>query len=202
MNRSAKELCAMLITRGINTLNEEEADVVVDYLEEVGVEVELDTTPKELCLNLLDKTMQEDLGRRVPLTAYANSLIEKEKKTSEEKLVKRKEREIGRKRRRFEEELERKSNQLPGCIPDENNLVSRDLYDLVVDENVGVIVLPDNSLQYAALISVPEDMYRRIFLNISNPVIEIISSKGYKAYDRIESAYQTQENRILLSPLV
>lgn len=62
--RSAKELCALLITRGLKELNEEEEEVVVDYLEDIGVEVDLDAKPRDLCVALLEKVMTKDLGKK------------------------------------------------------------------------------------------------------------------------------------------
>jgi len=193
--RSAKELCAMLITRGISTLTEDEEDVVVDYLEDIGVEVELDQTPKQLCVSLLQKSMEQELGRRVPITAYANSLIQKEKVAIEKKIVQKK----MRQRKVHEKELEDKYKTLPGCIPDEDNIVSRNIYELVVDDSIGIKKLSDGSLQYTASISVPEEMYRKIFLNIEKPIIEITTIQGEKGYARIESAHKG--DNILISPL-
>jgi hypothetical protein len=73
--KSAKELCALLITRALKDLGEEEEEVVVDYLESIGVEVDLDMKPRDMCIALLEKTMVKELGKKVPMTAYANSLI-------------------------------------------------------------------------------------------------------------------------------
>ena len=73
--KSAKELCALLITRALKDLGEEEEEVVVDYLESIGVDVDLDMKPRDMCVALLEKTMVKELGKKVPLTAYANSLI-------------------------------------------------------------------------------------------------------------------------------
>ena len=60
---SAKELCAMLITRGVKNLTDEEEDVVVDYLESLGIQTNIDDSSKDMCLTLLEKSMQEDMGQ-------------------------------------------------------------------------------------------------------------------------------------------
>ena len=37
MSKNAKELCAMLITRSLKDLNEDEEEIVVDYLEKLRI---------------------------------------------------------------------------------------------------------------------------------------------------------------------
>lgn len=54
MSKSAKELCAMLITRALKDLNEDEEEIVVDYLEKIGVKTKLTMKPRELCTLLLE----------------------------------------------------------------------------------------------------------------------------------------------------
>ena len=200
--RSAKELCAMLITRGIKTLTEDEEDVVVDYLDDLGVEAELDDSPKQLCMKLLDEVMMKDVGRRVPISAYANSLISEQKKKSEESIMRKQQREEQRRRRNKEIDLENKMSMLPGCVPDDTGLFSKTLYDLVVDPEVGISQLSDNQLQYAAEVAVNQDVYREIFLNLTNPVLEITTSQGDKGYAKITSTHSDASNVIYISPLV
>lgn len=40
-SRNAKELCAMLITRSLKDLNDEEEEIVVDYLEKLKIKTKL-----------------------------------------------------------------------------------------------------------------------------------------------------------------
>ena len=200
--RSAKELCAMLITRSLKGLNEDEEEIIVDYLDNIGIEVDLDTKPKDLCLTLLEKTMEKDLGKRVPISAYANSLITKEKSKTEEKSKLYKKKELEDRRRKSVRELEKKSNVLPGCVVGPEDILSKGLYDLQVDENLGIMRLSDGTSQYSAVVSLSSDLYSKIFLNYENPVLEINTSKGYKGYSRLGEPHSGNNNIVLVSPLV
>lgn len=190
---SAKELCAMLITRGVKSLTEEEEEVVVDYLESLGIETNIDDSTKDMCLTLLEKSMVSDLGKKVPLTAYANSLlVPKEKKTVLPKLNRKKE----------ELELQAKEKTLPGCVPDKTGIFQNTLYDFVVNSEIGINTLSDNSLQYNAEVSINSSLYNNVFLNISNPILEITTTKGQKGYARINSIHNDNPLTIYISPLV
>ena len=68
----------MLITRSLKDLNEDEEEIVVDYLESLKIKTKLSMKPRELCTLLLEKAMEKDIGAKVPITAYANSLLAKE----------------------------------------------------------------------------------------------------------------------------
>lgn len=200
--RSGKELCSMLITRGIKTLSEEEEEVVVDFLDDLGVDVELDESPKQLCMKLLETVMINDLGRKVPISAYANSVLEEQRKKEEAKEVTRKIREEARKRRNIEIHLESKEKLLPGCIPDEGNIFQKTLYDFVVNPEVGLNRLSNQDLQYSAEVSVQQELYNQIFLSSKNPILEITTSKGDKGYAKITSTHAGAANIIYISPLV
>jgi len=198
--RSAKELCAILITRSLKDLNEDEEEIVVDYLEDIGIDVDLDTKPKELCLTLLEKSMQKDLGKKVPISAYANSLIGKKQEEAEKKKELYKKKQLEDKRKKTVRELEKKSSVLPGCVVAPEDILSKNLYDLRVDENLGIMSLSDGTAQYSAVVSLPASLYSEIFLNYENPVLEITTSKGYKGYARL--AEPNTGNLVLVSPLV
>lgn len=203
--RSAKELCALLITRGIRDLSEEEEEVVVDYLEDVGIKVDLDMTGRDLCVALLEKSMLTDLKKKVPITAYANNLLQKnvEKKVEKvEKVVEVKTESLKDKRNREVQTLEKKSRQLPGCLPSDEKLLKSTLYDFVVDEELGVQFLEDNTLQQTAAVSLSSAVYDEIFLRYENPVIELLSDKGFRAYARIVAPHDDRENVIYISSLV
>jgi len=194
--RNAKELCAMLITRSLKDLNEDEEEIVVDYLEDLGIETDLDTKPKDLCYTLLTKIKDE----RVPLTAYANSILSKEKEKVIEKKKEIQEKDLVRKR--FGEQKKLETTKLPGCVPSEDNIFSKNLYTLKSDPRVGIVNLNDGTAQYSSLISLSSDLYTKIFLDYSNPVIEITNSKGNKAYTRVGEPHDGSSELILVSPLI
>ena len=194
--RSAKELCALLITRGLKELNEEEEEVVVDYLEDIGVEVDLDAKPRDLCLALLEKAMTKDLGKKVPVTAYANSLLKGEK--TEKAVVKN----MIDERKKLERALEGKAKTLPGCIVSDDGLLKKTLYDFVTDEELGIMTLPDNSLQYSSAVALSRKLYDEIFLSYESPVLELVSAKGARAYARITALHTDSDNVVRVSPLV
>jgi hypothetical protein len=162
----------------------------------------LDTKPKELCLILLEKTMQKDLGKRVPISAYANSLISKKQEEVEKKTKLYKKKELEDKRNKSVKELEKKSRVLPGCVVAPEDILSKGLYDLQVDEKLGIMYLPDGTAQYSAVVSLPSSLYSKIFLNYENPVLEINTSKGYKGYSRLGEPHNGAANLVLVSPLV
>ena len=145
MSRSAKELCGMFITRQLASLTEEEEDVVVDYLEDIGIEVDIDITPRELCLALLSKTMEEDLGKVIPMTAYANQIVGKEKKLSFEKEIEKEQRELVRKRKSIQKTLRNKNKKLPGCVLGQNKIIPDNLFTLRVDDTLGITTASDGS---------------------------------------------------------
>ncbi len=200
MGRTAKELCAMLITRSLANLTEDDEDVVVDYLEDLGIEVDLDTHPKELCLLLLEKTMTKDMGGKVPITAYANKILDDKKVEQHIKDEKNKERKTKQDRERIERNLQERSRNLPGCVP-EMNVIKNTEYSLIVDEELGIDMLPDNTLQYSSVVSIPSQLYQTIYRSLENPIIEITTSKGYKGYARITS-YHDDNDAIYITPLV
>jgi len=186
--RNAKELCAMLITRSLQDLNEDEEEIVVDYLENIGIETNLDMKPKELCYTLLDKIKD----KKIPLTAYANSILSKEENIKFE----REEKALDRQRLKTQKNLE--NTKLPGCIPDDGDILSKGLYDLKVDPSLGIIQLNDGTAHYSSVISLSNDLYQKIFLRHENPILEIINSKGYKTYSRIGEPHNGPSNLILL----
>ncbi len=196
--KSAKELCAMLITRAIKDLGEDEEDVVVDYLESIGVDVDLDMKPRDMCLALLEKTMVKDLGKKVPLTAYANSLIKpKEPENKAEKELERR-REVRRKTRI---DLEKKAGSLPGCVFAGENPLKKTLYNFQVDQELG-IVPNDNGFQYSAAISLSRRLYDNIFLEYESPVVELLTAKGFRGYSRVTAPHEGPDDLVLVSPLV
>ena len=173
-----------------------------DVMEDIGIEVELDTKPKDLCLTLLEKSMVKDLGKKVPISAYANTLISKKKSESEEKLRLAKVKALEENRKKSVKELEAKSRKLPGCVVAPEDIFSKTLYDLKVDENLGIVNLNDGTEQYSAAVSLSKSLYSKVFLNYENPVLEIETSKGYKGYSRIGEPHSGSEKLILVSPLV
>jgi len=196
--KTAKELCGLLITRGLASLTEDEEDVVVDYLEDIGIEVDLDTKQQDLCLLLLDKTMEKELKTRVPITAYANSLVEKEsefrEKDTKTKKMERDVREWTRKQDKLRKSLYNNYDKLPGCVS--NNLLDTKARQLILKDDIGV-----NNYIYSAMISIPSNEYEKIVINYDNPVIEITSNTGNKAYARI-TYHNDQKDTVYISQLV
>ena len=194
--RNAKELCAMLITRSLQDLNEDEEEIVVDYLENIGIETNLDMKPKELCYTLLDKIKD----KRIPMTAYANSILNKEENKNIKLREERQEKDLERQRLKTQKNLE--NTKLPGCIPDDGDILSKGLYDLKVDPSLGVVQLNDGTAHYSSVISLSFELYQKIFLKHENPILEITNSKGYKTYSRIGEPHNGPSNLILVTPLV
>ena len=199
--KSAKELCALLITRALKDLGEEEEEVVVDYLESIGVDVDLDMKPRDMCVALLEKTMVKELGKKVPLTAYANSLIK-----PKEVVVR--DQEVARLEKKREErnlaklKLEKQANSLPGCVFAGNNMIKKTLYDFEVDPELGIVTLDDGSSQYTAAIAVSQRLYDAIFSEYENPVVEMVTARGNRGYSRITAPHSGRDNLVLVSPLV
>jgi len=194
--RSAKELCALLITRGLKDLGEDEEEIVVDYLEDIGIEVDLDAKPRDLCAALLEKAMVKDLGKKVPLTAYANSLLGKVEK------VKSKIENIADKRKNLVRALENRVKNLPGCIVSDDKILQKTMYDFKTDENLGIMVLENNEMRYSAVVSLSQNLYDKIFSKYESPVLELISSKGSRAYGRVAEIHSDSDNIVYISPLL
>lgn len=207
--RSAKELCAMLITRGIKTLSEDEEDVVVDYLSDLGIDADIDDSPKELCLKLLDKTMIKDMGKKVPLTAYSNSILSDVVKTQDIKNVEKEKKELKEKRKNRQTNLQNQISLLPGCIPDDTGIFRKTLYSFIVNPDVGINVFNDfnnnnngDEKIYGAEVSINTDLYSKVFLNITNPILELTTATGNKGYAKITSLHNDDSSLIYISPLV
>lgn len=198
----AKQLCAQLITRALKSLDEDQEEIVVDALEKLGIETDIDMSAKDMCVALLEKTMQQELGKRVPISAYANSLLTKGKEEAEEKATKTQRLDLANRRKQLKAQLEGKSSNLAGCIPNPERILSKNLYTVVVDPSIGIVELEDGTQQYTAVISLPTALYTRIFTSLENPVIEISTAKGNKAYARLTEPLETNDNVISVSPLV
>lgn len=200
-SRNAKELCAMLITRSLKDLNDEEEEIVVDYLEKLKIKTKLSMEPRELCTLLLEKSMEKDLGKKVPITAYANSVLNKEQQVKEEKAKVVKSENIKSNRSLSQKNLEEMESKLPGCLPGDN-VFGRQLYNLIIDPNVGIMNLPDGTSHYSAVISVSERLYNDIFLNNTTPIIELRTNKGFKAFAKIAFPHSGNDMDVYVSPLI
>ena len=200
----AKKICAQLITRALKSLDEDQEEAVVDYLESIGVSVDLDANPRDLCVLLLEKTIDEEIRKspgspKPPLTAYANKLLGKETEIKKEKEEVTKAENIKRNRKNTELNLQAKSKSLPGCVPSDLQVFQKRLYEFLIDPEVGISSLPDGSSQYTATVAIPENMYSKIYEVENNPVVEISNSKGGKAYGRLTLSVDEQ---IRVSPLI
>lgn len=196
---SAKELCALLITKSLKNLNEDEEEIVIDYLTDLGYDVDIDTKPQELCRLLLNATMKKELKKEVPISAYANSLLDKGKVLSEQKNKLANEKALEASRIQKRKELENKSKVLPGCNVNNDKLISKNLYDLIVDQELGYSVADDT---HSAIISISENLYTTIFMKLNDPIVEITSNKGNKAYARVGEYHQENDSTIYISQLV
>lgn len=208
MQRSAKELCAMLITRALKDLNEDEEEIVVDYLERLKVDVDIDTKPRELCMILLEKLMPSEMKGKVPITAYANQVLGKEKEAAvikekqRQEMEKVKAREAVKNRRiTNKRNLEAKSKVLPSCVQGPN-VFNPNVYKVVVDPELGIVQLADGSSQYMAGVSVSQNLYNRIFDMLDKPIIELINPFGIKAFARIVGMHDEDNDVIYISPFV
>ena len=202
-SKNAKELCAMLITRSLKDLTEDEEEIVVDYLEDLKIKTKLTMKPRELCTLLLEKAMEKDYGnKKVPLSAYANSLLVKEKDLTEQKEKFLKESNIKIARTKSRLNLEKMSDKLPGCLVNQQNIFSRNLYDILVDPELGIVELPDMTSQYTAMISLSKKLYETIFLTTETPIVEIRTNKGFKAYAKIATPHDNPDNVVYVSPLI
>lgn len=194
----------MLITRSLKDLTEDEEEVVVDYLTNLGIDVDADASPKSMCVELLERLMAKELGKKVPLTAYANQI--KAAELEQAKVVALKRKDIMRNRVRTE--LEAKSAILPSCIDAKLGILSSTVipYDLMVDQELGLHQVDDstgeNLLQYSAVISIATDLYDKIFNQIDDPVIQITSFDGRIAYARISGSHVGRAEVVYVSPLV
>jgi hypothetical protein len=198
--KSAKELCAMLITRSIQDLNVDEEEIVVDYLTDLGFDVDLDTKPRELCRLLLETTMKREfVGKNVPMTAYANSLLTKEKNEAEVKKQRAKRMELNDKREASRRKLERREKELPGCDVSNAKIFQSTLYDIIFDPELGYDEAEDI---HRTLVKVNEAQYNELFVNVDNPIIEITSNKGDKAFARVDGYHHDAKNVIFASQLV
>lgn len=203
----AKKICAQLITRALKSLDEDQEEAVVDYLESIGVSVDLDANPKDLCVLLLEKTIEEEIRKspdankmnKPPLTAYANKILGKESEVSKEKQQINQLEQVKRRRKISEADLQDKSNTLPSCVPSDVKIFEKRLYEFLIDPEIGIVQLADGTSHYTAKVAIPENMYLKIYENENNPVIEITNSKGYKAYGRIELS---PDQNIRVSPLI
>jgi hypothetical protein len=205
--RNAKELCSLLITRGIKNLSEDEEDIVVDYLDSIGIDVSIDDKPRDMCETLLRKLMEEKSN--IPLTAFANKvladeknkkeqIIQKKKQIVQEKAKKKKESELKIKRISDQSEIAKMENNLPGCIKN-NNIFEVKPYWIQVDDRIGVQTLSDGTAQYKAIMTLPYDVYFKIVSEYQSyyPVVEIkVGNKT--AYAGIEP----YDGPILISPLI
>ena len=198
---SAKKLCSMLITRSLKDLNDDEEEIVVDYLESLGIRVKLDMSQKEICVSLLEKLMEKELGRRVPMTAFANKLITQEEEQEKKRSQLLEKRRIEKVRKDSQEKLASKTN-LPACLKSDLKILSDKVYDLIIDPNIGIVSTKDGTSQYTAVISIPEPLYSKIFANMDRPILELKSSNGIRTYARIWEPHYSDSNTIYISPLV
>jgi len=203
-----KELCALLLSKGLKDLSEDEEELVANYLEDSGISVSLKDKPSDLCRKLLQLTMEQEGydPQRVPINVYANTLLTKEQQAKEikaqQEMEARRLKEIEDRRIGTRQMLENQANNLPGCVLEDSKILSKIPYNLQVDKNLGIMTLSDNTLQYSSVISVNNQIYEEIFRAYENPIIELVSIQGYRTYVRVAEGHQDDPNLIYISPLV
>jgi len=197
--KSAKYLCAALITRSIQDLSEEEEEIIVDYLTDLGYDVDLDTKPRKLCEILLGDSMKKNIGKKIPISAYANSLIEKGKTTLVIQTTQNQLKDLQSKREENRKTLEKKEKNLPGCDLNNERLLSKNLYEIRLNPELGYNYENDS---FSAVISINESQYTEIFLRLTNPIVDISTIKGERAFARIGESHNYDENVIYASQLV
>lgn len=197
LERKAKEICALLITRGIQNLDEDQEFIIDDYFDELGIELDLDTDYDKLCRDLLRKAKIKDGMERAPLPAYAHSLLSKGKEMDAKKELEKQRKFLNIKRRQKIKDLVRRSRNLEGC---KSAAEMNDVYSFVVNPDVGIKNLPTGDQQYEAFIRVPADLYTKIMSDYDSPVFEI-NYKNNLGYGRIEG-YHENGDVIYISPLI
>ena len=202
--RNAKKLCSMLITRALKELNEDEEDVVVDYLYEIGVDVRQDQNSKQLCIALLEKTMKDEKGHLVPITAFANEILGSSNERVEK--IEKVEKKVDN-RNKIETDLQSNKDDLTGCIVNDkmkNRQVIDDskFYEFQTDNSVGLMTSGPNSSIYTSGIALSQKKYETVFSHLENPILELYISKTKRAFARITNVHDRDDNLILISPLV
>jgi len=191
----------MLITKQLKELNEDEEEIIVDYLEDLGIEIDLDMDEKTMCKLLLDKVMEEEIGKKVPMTAFANMILQKEEQKIQEKESMKRKRALERKRKNIQKSLQSQYKEFPGCV-DTTDLIPKISFTFIIDPDLGVQKTGEGDMTYTSSVGLNSDLYREIFLNISNPVIELTTLKGEKAYARLTEPLDIPKDEIYINPLV
>ncbi len=209
MEKSAKELCALLMTKGIKALDDDQEEIVYDYLyDHLGIEMDADTNERDLCQALLSKTIPPppaNLPRHAMAgyqNRYYNSLLEGESVARDAKQKQIQARNLLRQRKDNEERLKNMDGRLPGCVKDQGNNLKAGVYDLVVDANLGIAHLTDGSTQYTAVVSIPSSVYQQILYNVENPTLQINTTTGYKGFAKIADFHSGPNNLLYISPLI
>lgn len=195
---NAKELCAKLILKSLKNLSEEEEEFVFDYLYDLGYDLDADTSHQKLCSILLEATMKKDLGRQVPMTAYANSLIQKAKDLELVKESEGKRRALEAMRSKRRTELLGRVRDLPGCDVNDEDFITKNIMIFMRNDQVGYDVADGI---HRSAISVSENIYKSIFMKLQSPVVELVTTKGHRAYARITDYHQASDTTIFMSQL-
>jgi hypothetical protein len=197
--KSAQEVCAMLLLRSIKTLNSEEEELIADYMADIGYEVTFDKDPRGLCQFLLEDAMQQELGHKAPMTAYAHSVIDAQAKVREERKKLDRLRELDKKRGAEKKRLASNEKKLPGCNINKS-ILKNVAHKLRFDEKLGY---DRDTGRHAAVVAVSSRLYNQIFLEIDNPVVELMALKtGKVCYARIAEAHEEADDVVYVSELV
>ncbi len=201
ISKSAGELCAKLLLKSLKNLNEDEEEMVVDYLESVGIEADFDLKSNDLCLLLLKHKMKEDLGtdNMAALRPYANKLLESGENVKRLKDEQESQQKILNNRLNISKNL--KSMDLPGCVADRDIGINLNVpYTIIVNPELGIMTKSDGTRQYRSAVSVSQNLYDNIFLKHEQPILELKSTDNEIAYARIEEMH-SENNVIYVSPL-
>lgn len=210
---SAKELCAKLITRKLSDLSPDEKEDVYYWLDDRGYDLNVDMSSRTLCSMLMQDLMKEEvekednikegMGRsvRIPMTAYANKVLQEEKAKRKQREKLRKTQKIRQVRQQNVKELQNKIVELPGCIRDNSGVIGQRKYLALTEPNVGLV--NSQGTEYtAAFVTVPQNMYGQIFDKSDNPILEITAGSGIKTHARIEGPHDGSDDIIFVSVLI
>lgn len=206
LKNNAAEVCARLLTRALKELTEEQEELVTDYLYSIGINIEADISSRDMCLVLLEKLMIDEYGNKVPVTAFANNILEKAKKASEIRAQQVKAQQITYNRALKEKELKQQTGNMLGCEISNTNIFSKIPYKLVIDPTIRTDVNRAEEAEgaYSAVILLSTNLYNELLLNFDSPLLEIVTLKGARAYVRVQGTYESSndDHVIHITPLV
>lgn len=174
MEKNAQELCSELLLNITKNLTDEEEELVVDYLDNIGIEVDLDVEQNKMCRMLFD-SLTKKLPGRVPVQALANKILDDRKIRLGENVETKTEESLEERRDKISDQL--LTSGKTTCVLDESNIVpTNQMYKFITDE-LGITTESDYT-HYNAVVKLPIKLYEKIFFNVENPVLKITKFGG------------------------